>query len=152
MNKNFNINGSLTATGDINVQGNLNVNGSVATVNQETLTIKDNFIGINGNGTTLDTAGMAGIVAITGGEYCALKDGNYQIDFEKLKEALNLHITYSPDPEAPSWYDPYNIAGDEAAINKFNTLNLIDANSGGNFYCYETDGTATDILIYYNNT
>jgi hypothetical protein len=66
MSKKFNIDGSLQVTEKIVVQGDLEVKGSTNTVNQETLTIKDNFIAVNGNGTALDTAGMAGIVAITG--------------------------------------------------------------------------------------
>ena len=59
MSNKFNINGSVSISGDLNVKGSTN------TVNQETLTIKDNLIAVNGNGTTLDAAGIAGIVAIS---------------------------------------------------------------------------------------
>lgn len=86
-NKNFNINGSLLLK-DLTLTGNLNVKGFTNTVNQETLTIKDNIIVTNADGSAvLD----AGVVAVTGNQICVLKEGDYSavirdyFNFNKLK-------------------------------------------------------------------
>jgi hypothetical protein len=126
MNKNFKINGAITAKtlmtqDNLIVQGNLEVKGSTHTVNQETLTIKDNLIAVNGNGTTLDTAGMAGIVAITGAEQYKLNDGNYKINFTPLYESLAIEYSNEVDPYA----EHYIISSlNVEQVNKFNSLGL----------------------------
>ena len=98
MNK-FNINGS------VNIQGDLKVQGTTSTVNQETLTIKDNLIAVNGTGASLSTAGTAGIVAITGGEHYILKSGTYKVNITKLIELIEPYTVY--DERAPWYsYDP----------------------------------------------
>lgn len=128
MSKKFNIDGSLQVTEKIVVQGDLEVKGSTQTVNQETLTIKDNFIAVNGDGTTLDTAGMAGVIAITGGENSILRNGNYKVDFNKFQVALNINVIDYPEVlEGEDWkdtYGPYAIDYHNILVSKFNNLAL----------------------------
>ena len=97
MAKKFNIDGNLQVTEKIIVK-DLEVQGTTQTVNQETLTIKDNIIAVNGDATSLETAGMAGIIAATGGENINLKKDRYYIDTKKLGKVLDVENYYNNHP------------------------------------------------------
>lgn len=118
------LDGSLVTTGNISIQGNLEVKGTTSTVNQETLTIKDNFIGINGNGTTLDTAGKTGIIAITGEEQAIIKDGKYKFDVQALLDYIELQAIYDPDVQWADAYGPYYLVWNHSKVEEFNNLRL----------------------------
>jgi hypothetical protein len=92
--------GSFTTTGDVSIQGNLHVAGSTIAVNKETLTVKDNFVAVNGNGTVLDTTKKVGLLAITGEETYKLKDGWYRFNAEAIYNKLNPQVGGRPnEPE-----------------------------------------------------
>jgi large exoprotein involved in heme utilization and adhesion len=99
--KGFNLDANLVTQGDISIQGNLNVKGKTNTINQETLTVKDNLIAVNGGGVTLTTAQMAGVVAITGGENLNLSNGTYYIDTNKLCSLLKLRAEVTSTYDSP---------------------------------------------------
>ena len=111
------------ADGNVVIQGNLEIKGISQTINQETLTIKDNFIAVNGDGTTLDTAGMAGIIAITGGEHYALK-GSFKVNTQKLVDILDPRVVDKPDSPWVDFYGPYAIELNAENLTRFNNLGL----------------------------
>ena len=99
---------------DINVnnaviQGDLTVKGATNTVNQQTLTIKDNLIAVNGDGTDLSAAGMAGVVAITGGESLYLKDGNYLLNTQNVIKTFNCTPQYSWESEKGKYITYFSV-------------------------------------------
>lgn len=119
MSNKFKIDGSLNVE-NLVVENNLNVKGATQTINQETLTVKDNLIAVNGNGTTLDTAEMAGVVAITGKQHINLKDGNYVFNYDKIIEKFNTSVRlYNPE------FDEYELVMDEAFAESISDLGLI---------------------------
>lgn len=117
--KNFRLNNSLTIENDLNIQGNLNVKGSTNTVNQETLTIKDNLIAVNGNGTTLDATEMVGLIAITGKEITYLKDGTYYFNINKIFNELELWSRQNPEDE---FGPPFTLQCNENNRNKIHSI------------------------------
>ena len=122
----FIIDKSLQTNGNLIVQGDLDIKGTTNTVNQETLTIKDNFIAVNGNGTTLDTAGMAGIVAITGGEHYVLKNDALRFNIDKMIELFGISIIDYPDAPWKDAMGPYQIAYTNAEnVERFNPTKLL---------------------------
>ena len=138
-NNKFNINGSLTTTGDINIQGNLRVKGTTSTVNQETLTIKDNLIAVNSDGTSLATSDVAGPVIVDGGEAFVLNTGNYKFNTEKLLALLDIKVLN--DAGAYSLDFSFDIA------NKFNSLNLSGDTAAGKLDTIWLDFTPHDITL-----
>lgn len=122
------LSGSLTTTGNVMVQGDLEVKGITRTVNQETLTVKDNLITINGGGIPLTTAGMAGIVAVTGANQYVL-NGNYMIDGQALFDMADITTIYTEDVTWQDYFGPYKtVVNNPDIITRFNSLNLWPAN------------------------
>jgi uncharacterized membrane protein len=140
-NNKFNINGSLTTTGDINIQGNLNVKGTTSTVNQETLTIKDNLIAINSDGSSLATTEVAGTVVIDGGEAFALNTGNYRINTDKLLSLLDIKVIN----DAGS----YSLDFLFETVHKFNSLKFSGAYYDAKIYeiCLTANPYSVEILV-----
>jgi hypothetical protein len=109
----FNLNGSLTTEGDLNIKGKLNIAGQSVSVEQETLTVKDNFIAINGEGTTLEIVGSAGIVVMSGKEQAIMANGTYKLDVDALCELIEPYTAYDESVpwyrDRPDYYGPYYI-------------------------------------------
>lgn len=138
------LNGNLTLTGDLNVQGTTN------TVNQETLTVKDNLIAINSDGTTLAASGKAGIVIVDGKERSFLISDYYEFDVEAFFNFVNpkvVNISTDPDKaiyRLETYLDPFNSISLTPTELKFqNGNNIID--SFGQFFIGALPGS-------YNNT
>lgn len=121
MSNKFKIDGSLNVE-NLVVENNLQVKGSTQTVDQETLTIKDNLIAVNGPGQRLDTVGgIAGLVAVNGVEQYKLKDGVYMINENVIFNLLEIEYAdtnyyHEAVYDIKSW--------NEEQVNKFNNLNL----------------------------
>ena len=154
-NKNFKIDGSLTTTGDINIQGTLNINGKTTTLDQETLTIKDNLIAVNGDGISLETVGKTGIVAITGKTNKVIKTGYYKFNVQGYAECINTSIaTDLYFGNHLSWYDE-DAEYSHPEVRLYPTGirykgNVIDNITNVDIYCglYSPDGPPMGIEIY----
>lgn len=78
----------VSASGNLTVQGNLEVRGTTTIVDQETVTVKDNFIVINSDNSELGTS-LSGIVIRTGtDEYGS--DSSYGIAYDKSTDSISL--------------------------------------------------------------
>lgn len=137
--------GSLTTTGDLTIQGSLNVTGEVNTVNQETLTVKDNLIAINGDGSSLDSVGIVGVVAITGEQLYTLKNDTYELDASELielSEPYTVYDEYVPWGQALGCYKIYcgndvlgnlNLFG---VFTEFENEGILCVSNGGDYHPY----------------
>ena len=155
---NFNIDSNISITGD------LTVNGTTQTINQETLTVKDNLIAVNGNGTILDTVGVAGIVAVTGQENFLLKDGNYSLNPQAIYEFLGSPTAIITE----SGLYGFNIKdeGLNQKVEKLNNLNIYITDPYGaylnvplkfyfdeyNLYCQCEDPSNPEVYASYYAT
>ena len=90
MSRNFKIDGSLNVE-NLVITKDLEVKGNVKTVESETLTVKDNFITINGEGSRLDVVGgLAGTIVLNGKEKYKLKNGKYRLNAQVIFDLLEI--------------------------------------------------------------